>query len=111
MTRLKSIFICQNCGAESPKWIGKCPSCDQWNTYVEEIVSTEKKPASQSVKVGENHPVSLEEITALHLERVNSAIGPFYRVLGGGLFPGSLVLIGGEPGIEKSTLVLQLALN
>ncbi|HPT30799.1 MAG TPA: DNA repair protein RadA [Prolixibacteraceae bacterium] len=111
MTRLKSIFICQQCGAESPKWIGKCPSCGQWNTYVEEVVSTEKKQVSALLKTGDSRPVPLEEIASLHLDRINAGMAEFNRVLGGGLVPGSMVLIGGEPGIGKSTLVLQLALT
>jgi DNA repair protein RadA/Sms len=111
MTRLKSIYVCQQCGAESPKWIGKCPSCGSWNSYVEEIVSTEKKTSAVSVRNGDNKPVTLEEIASTHLERINVGMAEFNRVLGGGLVPGSLVLIGGEPGIGKSTLVLQLALN
>jgi DNA repair protein RadA/Sms len=111
MTRLKSIYVCQQCGAESPKWIGKCPSCGLWNTYVEEIVSSEKKSPLIPAKIGDNRPVSLEEIASTHLERINVGMAEFNRVLGGGLVPGSLVLIGGEPGIGKSTLVLQLALT
>lgn len=111
MTRLKTIFTCQNCGAESPKWIGRCPSCDQWNTYVEEIVSAPAKATASPLLALDNHPLRLEEITDLVQERFDTGIAEFNRVLGGGLVPGSLVLIGGEPGIGKSTLVLQLALS
>lgn len=107
MTRLKTIFTCQNCGAESPKWIGRCPSCDQWNTYVEEIVSAPAKATASPLLALDNHPLRLEEITDLVQERFDTGIAEFNRVLGGGLVPGSLVLIGGEPGIGKSTLVLQ----
>ena len=111
MSRLKSIYVCQNCGAESPKWIGRCASCNQWNTFVEEIVSTGNKPSSVPAFTGDIKPVTLEEISPVHLERINVGMAEFNRVLGGGLVPGSLVLIGGEPGIGKSTLVLQLALT
>ncbi len=110
MTKLKTIYTCQNCGAESPKWIGRCPSCNLWNTYVEEIVETSPKTGGVVVVAGDHIPLPLEEISNLHQERIDTGISEFNRVLGGGLVPGSLVLIGGEPGIGKSTLVLQLAL-
>jgi DNA repair protein RadA/Sms len=111
MTKFKTLYLCQECGAESSKWIGKCPSCGQWNTYVEEIVSTEKKAQSALTVSAVSKPVVLDDITSEHLERINLGMAEFNRVLGGGLVPGSLVLIGGEPGIGKSTLVLQLALT
>lgn len=111
MVKLKTIFICQNCGAESPKWIGKCPSCNQWNTYVEEIIATASKSAAVPFLPGENRPLKLEDISAANFTRINTGISEFNRVLGGGIVPGSMVLIGGEPGIGKSTLVLQLALT
>ncbi|HPJ78789.1 MAG TPA: DNA repair protein RadA [Prolixibacteraceae bacterium] len=111
MNKLKTVYTCQNCGAESPKWIGRCPSCDQWNTYVEEIVASTSKSASPSLTSAGSPPLRLSEIADLHLDRLDTGIAEFNRVLGGGLVPGSLVLIGGEPGIGKSTLVLQLALS
>jgi DNA repair protein RadA/Sms len=111
MNKVKSIYICQNCGAESPKWIGKCTSCNQWNTFLEEFITTTKKGILPDFAAGENHPVLLGEIPDIHQERIPSGMEEFDRVLGGGLVPGSLVLIGGEPGIGKSTLVLQLALT
>ncbi len=111
MSKIKTIFVCQNCGAESPKWIGKCISCNQWNTYVEEIVPTGNKVVSVPANATFNRPVTLDEIASTHLERIHIGMAEFDRVLGGGLVPGSLVLIGGEPGIGKSTLVLQLALT
>jgi DNA repair protein RadA/Sms len=110
MSRLKTIYICQNCGAESLKWVGKCASCNQWNTFVEEIVPTGKEVISPLTVSGDTRPVMLEEISSTHLDRIHTGMNEFNRVLGGGLVPGSLVLIGGEPGIGKSTLVLQLAL-
>ncbi len=111
MAKLKTIFICQNCGAESPKWIGKCPSCNQWNTYMEEVIANTAKSAAISFLPGENKPLLLEDISATNFSRINTGIAEFNRVLGDGLVPGSMVLIGGEPGIGKSTLVLQLALT
>ncbi len=111
MVKLKTIFICQNCGAESPKWIGKCPACHQWNSYVEEIIANTAKSGAIPFLPSENKPLMLEDISAANFVRINTGIAEFNRVLGGGLVPGSLVLIGGEPGIGKSTLVLQLALT
>ncbi|HNU77704.1 MAG TPA: DNA repair protein RadA, partial [Prolixibacteraceae bacterium] len=111
MSKLKTIYICQNCGAESSKWIGRCTSCNQWNTFVEEVVSASPRTAGSALLSDGNRPVRLDEISATHQERINAGIAEFNRVLGGGLVPGSLVLIGGEPGIGKSTLLLQLALT
>ncbi len=112
-SKVKTSFFCQNCGVQSPKWIGKCPSCGQWNTYVEEVVSKEEKliwkKSSRKEKVSK--PLQLREITAGSEERLELPDKEINRVLGGGLVPGSLVLMGGEPGIGKSTLLLQLALS
>jgi len=114
MPKLKTVYVCQNCGAESPKWMGRCPSCEQWNTYVEEIVS--KTPASAKAAVnggfgGEAKPVRLDEIDVLQTFRIITKDEELNRVLGGGIVPGSVVLIAGDPGIGKSTLMLQLALS
>ena len=111
MAKQKSVYFCQNCGAESAKWIGRCPACGEWNTYVEEIVST-KKPGLQSFDERKaEKPVPLAEIDIQHQMRIPAQSEEFDRVLGGGIVPGSLILIGGEPGIGKSTLVLQLAMK
>lgn len=102
-----------NCGQESPKWVGKCPSCGEWNTYVEEIVRKEvpnKRPVS-GIESPKAKPVTLSEIEADEEPRIDMHDEELNRVLGGGLVPGSLVLIGGEPGIGKSTLVLQTVLH
>lgn len=106
----KSVFICQNCGAQAAKWIGRCPACGEWNTYVEEVVE-KKKGASRTQPVTRAKPKKLKEVDHQARERIQTGISEFNRVVGGGLVPGSLVLIGGEPGIGKSTLVLQLALG
>ncbi len=113
MAKLRSSFFCQNCGHESAKWIGKCPSCNQWNSFVEEVIS--KSPTVQAVwdeNGGKsNVPKPLNAIAHESEIRLNCFDGELNRVLGGGIVNGSLVLIGGEPGIGKSTLMLQLALN
>lgn len=111
MVKTKSVFICQNCGVQSPKWIGHCSSCGEWNTFVEEIISTEKKAFLQVLSKSNIKPILLSEINLADQERMNTANGEFNRVIGGGVVPGSLILLGGEPGIGKSTLVLQIALN
>ena len=113
MPKTKSAYICQNCGNESPKWIGKCPSCGEWNSYVEEIISKAGEPKIQlaGIELIKQKPVLISEVEATEESRIDTHNGELNRVLGGGLVPGSLVLIGGEPGIGKSTLVLQVVLN
>ncbi len=114
MAKLKTIYVCTQCGAESPKWLGKCPSCGEWNSYTEEVVST-KPAASQratySNETVRTQPQRLDEISVSREERIDLHDGELNRVLGGGLVPGSMVLIGGEPGIGKSTLILQTVLG
>lgn len=107
----KTIYTCQNCGAQSPKWMGKCTTCGEWNTYVEEIVEKKKVTGNLSTQLSGNQPLTLENISAEKTQRIPSGIFEFDRVLGGGIVPGSLVLLGGDPGIGKSTLALQLALR
>lgn len=116
MAKAKTTYFCQNCGAQSPKWVGKCSSCGEWNTYVEEVVTKEDKNtriwSTEEKKSGQpNKPVKLSEVQAEESDRVLSGDHELDRVLGGGIVAGSLVLIGGEPGIGKSTLFLQLALS
>ena len=108
MAKEKSIFFCSNCGNESPKWLGKCPACGEWNTYTEERMKVSKNARSLLPQSKlESHPLKLSEIKQESLERLSMPSGELNRVLGGGLVPGSIILIGGEPGIGKSTLVLQ----
>ncbi len=114
--KVKSSFFCSNCGAESPKWIGKCPSCAEWNTYIEEVIEkpttlSEKDKVWKDGKKEKNKPVKLEEVSALSAQRIDTHDGELNRVLGGGLVCGSIILVGGQPGIGKSTLLLQLALR
>jgi len=116
MAKVKKAFFCQNCGAQSPKWVGKCPSCNQWNTFVEEIIEKENaKESWQSSSIGAQPVKSkarrLKDISVEEQSRLNTQSQELNRVLGGGLVPGSVILLGGEPGIGKSTLLLQLALN
>lgn len=110
MAQVKSIYTCQNCGAQSPKWIGKCPSCNEWNSYVEEVINKKQNTGKLSVQISGNQPLTLEKIETVKNKRIPVPIEEFNRVLGGGIVPGSLILLGGDPGIGKSTLALQLAL-
>lgn len=110
MVQTKSIYTCQNCGAQSSKWIGKCPACNEWNTYVEEVVSKKQSTGKLSVQISGNQPLTLDKIETIQNKRISVPIEEFNRVLGGGIVPGSLILLGGDPGIGKSTLALQLAL-
>lgn len=109
MARTKSAYFCSNCGYESPKWLGNCPGCGEWNTFVEEKVSTSKGGRKGLVK--STRPVRLSEITVSDETRIRMPSGELNNVLGGGLVAGSLTLIGGEPGIGKSTLLLQNILS
>ena len=116
MAKVKTVYVCQNCGASSPKWAGKCPSCGEWNTYVEEVVAKSTAPADWQQAAGPAkktaaRPVSITDITYTQESRTRTGDAELDRVLGGGIMPGSLVLIGGEPGIGKSTLMLQIALS
>ncbi len=113
MAKVKTAFFCQSCGAQSPKWMGKCSSCGEWNTLIEEVIQREEKSTLRSA-IGDRRsavPVKILEITYRHEARIDTCDKELNRVLGGGLVAGSLVLIGGEPGIGKSTLMLQVALK
>lgn len=110
MAKSKSVFICSNCGNEAAKWIGKCPSCGEWNTYVEEVIHKSSRNLSFKSGHAAASPVKINSVRSDALQRIDTKISELNRILGGGMVPGSLILIGGEPGIGKSTLVLQLAL-
>ncbi|MDR0824956.1 MAG: DNA repair protein RadA [Prevotella sp.] len=113
MAKTKTVYVCNSCGNDSPKWQGKCPVCGEWNTYVEEIISKDN-PAKNSLHLFETSkakPLLLKDVETGEEPRIDLHDGELNRVLGGGLVPGSLVLIGGEPGIGKSTLVLQTVLG
>ena len=110
MAKTKSVYVCQNCGAESAKWLGRCQSCGEWNTFVEQRIT--KAPAGgMRESTGRMAPQELMQVNPEEVTRIDLKNREFNRVLGGGLVPGSMILIGGEPGIGKSTLALQVALN
>jgi DNA repair protein RadA/Sms len=110
MAKIKSVFVCQNCGAQSPKWIGRCSSCNEWNTYVEELVSTTASSQKNHIKKN-SKPEKITEVELSNEQRIKLPDAELNRVLGDGLVKGSLILLGGEPGIGKSTLLLQLAVQ
>lgn len=114
MAKTKTTFFCQNCGAQHSKWMGKCPNCNEWNTIVEEVIQTKSPSAwtrseNNSKKV--QKPFKVKDIESAKEERFTTLNGELDRVLGGGIVSGSLILLGGEPGIGKSTLMLQIALS
>jgi DNA repair protein RadA/Sms len=116
MAKTQTTFFCKNCGASSPKWIGKCPSCGEWNTYVEEVVQKEKTTYQKTWKKENTQGRTLKPVLIDDVEKGSEQRYPvkdieLSRVLGGGIVPGSVILIGGEPGIGKSTLMLQIALQ
>lgn len=113
MAKTKSVYVCQNCGVDSPKWIGKCPSCGSWNSYVEEVISKDTAPKVNlgGLEITKQKPVLISDVETTEETRIKTPSNELNRVLGGGLVPGSLVLIGGEPGIGKSTLVLQVVVK
>ncbi len=105
MAKQKTIFSCQQCGHQSPKWMGKCPECQQWNTLVEELPVAASSHSRALAAPGK--ALKFSEITSCEEDRLRCGIGEFDRTLGGGVVPGSLILVGGDPGIGKSTLLLQ----
>lgn len=110
MAKNKSVFMCQDCGYESPKWMGKCPGCHQWNTMVEEVIKRDTQTrglTTSSTSGTQQKPQSIVDIKSEQEPRINTHTVELNRVLGGGIVPGSLVLVGGDPGIGKSTLLLQ----
>ncbi len=109
--QIKSMWFCSNCGNESSKWVGRCPACGEWNSMVEEKVSAKASKSSTFVRTGRATPMPISKVEAADEERIHMPSEELNRVLGGGLVQGSLVLIGGEPGIGKSTLVLQNILS
>src|ERR1700729_996440 len=112
MSKIKTAFFCSNCGYESAKWSGRCPSCDQWNTFVEEVVTKDNKLSEAgwrnfSTEKKETRSISLSEVISAEEKRIVTSDAELNRVLGGGIVAGSIVLVAGEPGIGKSTLFLQ----
>ncbi|MGY8988717.1 MAG: AAA family ATPase, partial [Flavobacteriales bacterium] len=109
--KIQSAFFCQNCGTQSPKWLGKCPQCNEWNIFVEEVISKEEKSTTWNGLNKASVPVSINDISFSKENRIKTSDIELNRVLGGGIVPGSVILLGGDPGIGKSTLLLQLALT
>src|SRR3990172_4545307 len=110
MAKSKTVFFCQNCGSQAPKWLGRCPECGEYNTFVEERVEPHGHSDLPALGAPKSSPKRVEEIEeAWEGARLSTSIKEFDRVLGGGVVSGSAVLIGGDPGIGKSTLLLQAA--
>ncbi|MCK5581639.1 MAG: DNA repair protein RadA [Candidatus Omnitrophica bacterium] len=107
--KTKIFFVCQNCGSQSPRWAGKCPNCESWNSFVEEVVVPPSVQESRRGVVLKDKPVLLKDVSSQEEKRLAVGIPEFDRVLGGGIVPGSVVLLGGDPGIGKSTVMLQVA--
>ena len=105
-----TVFFCQNCGYESAKWQGQCPACHEWNTFTEEPVVKAAGSAAVKKAAAEIKPVRLSEVHTDEKQRISSGMEELDRVLGGGIVAGSLMLVGGDPGIGKSTLLLQVCL-
>ena len=111
MNKTKKLFYCKNCGAESPKWIGQCNSCKEWNTIVEEVIEKNNNWNVDFIESSKKIPKIIKEIEIKNNPRINTKDNELNRVLGGGIVPGSIILLGGEPGIGKSTLLLQVSLQ
>ena len=111
MAKIKTSYICSECGFESPKWYGKCPSCGEWNTLNEELNSQQTKNSFSNSFSTVNQVLALDDICGENDERITTKIEEFDRVLGGGIVKGSLVLLSGDPGIGKSTILLQICQN
>ncbi len=109
MTKAKTHFVCQSCGYQAPKWLGRCPGCQEWNTFVEERIIEEKIPERDLLGFeAAAFPIPITEVVGEERGRLQIGIGEFDRVLGGGIVFGSVILVGGDPGIGKSTLLLQV---
>ncbi|MFS9047886.1 DNA repair protein RadA [Streptococcus sanguinis] len=109
IAKKKTTFVCQSCEYHSPKYLGRCPNCGSWSSFVEEVEAAEVKHARVSLTGEKTRPMKLAEVTSIDVNRTKTEMDEFNRVLGGGVVPGSLVLIGGDPGIGKSTLLLQVS--
>lgn len=112
MSKFKTVYTCKNCGYTSYQWVGQCPSCSEWNTFIEDVISAkESRSSGSAVSRSAGLPVKLSSVMSTPLKRLSSGIGEFDRVLGGGFVPGQVVLLAGEPGIGKSTILTEIAKN
>jgi DNA repair protein RadA/Sms len=109
MSKIHSKYTCQSCGYESARWVGKCPNCGVWNSFVEELIASKKTSRKSGASAGGRGPISIEDVDVSPEPRTSTHIPELDRVLGGGIVPGSVVLVGGDPGIGKSTLMMQMA--
>jgi len=109
MAKVKTVFTCQNCGYQSPKWLGRCPDCNSWNSFVEEDYTAPSQKTKERVALYKDEPVLLKDVEAKETSRLKTEILELDRVLGGGIVAGSVILIGGDPGIGKSTISLQIS--
>ncbi len=107
--KTKTVFSCQNCGYQSPRWLGRCPDCSSWNSFVEEDYNSVIPKTKERVSLYKDEPVLLKDIEVKDAERIKTEIAELDRVLGGGIVSGSVTLIGGDPGIGKSTISLQIS--
>jgi len=111
MPKIRTVYTCQNCNYQSSHWVGQCPQCNEWNTFIEDVVVANRTsgPGSRAGKSGSVIPVQLSKISTKNIKRLSSNISEFDRVLGGGFVPGQVVLLAGEPGIGKSTILTDIA--
>src|SRR2546423_6441717 len=112
MPKIQTRFVCQSCGYEAPRWIGKCPECDAWNSFVEETRVTQKPSLGRHnapTSISDSRPTPVTHIDHQSSSRLSTGIGELDRVLGGGIVQGAVILVGGDPGIGKSTLMTQVA--
>ncbi|PMP75670.1 MAG: DNA repair protein RadA, partial [Chloroflexus aggregans] len=110
MAKIRTIFVCQQCGAQQSRWMGRCPECGAWDSLVEQLIAPARATGTgRPTVLGQNQPTRLRDIPLADFQRLPVYAEEFARVLGGGLVPGSVVLIGGDPGVGKSTLLGQVA--
>ena len=111
MPKFKTVYTCKNCGYTSYQWVGQCPNCSEWNSFVEDVVSLKEAKSGSSPQKSYSKPIYLSAVSQIPPKRISSGIGEFDRVLGGGFVPGQVILLAGEPGIGKSTILTEIAKN
>ena len=108
MSKFKTVYTCKNCGYTSYQWVGQCPECSEWNTFIEDVIASKESKTSGQIRPSAE-PVKLSSVMTSPTKRITSGIGEFDRVLGGGFVPGQVVLLAGEPGIGKSTIITEIS--